>query len=239
MRCVTLLLSTLALDLLADDNAIGKRLFDAHCAPCHGIGGAGGSGPALSKLRRAPTPDALLAVIRDGLPGTAMPRGWMFSERELGQVAGYVRGIGTVAPEPVPGDAVRGTAVFASRGCGGCHIVRGKGDAFGPELTEIGAQRSPRHLRESLLKPAASFPDGFLMVRAVAGGRTVEGIRITEDTFTIQILDRTRRIHSFRKAALAKLERLAGQSPMPGYADLPTEELQNLVAYLVSLRGGQ
>jgi len=214
----------------------GKRPFDAQCAPCHGIGGAGGRGPNLSTLRRVNTDDALTELIRDGIPGTEMPKGWMLSENELRDLTAYVRSLGTVAPGSVPGDAARGRQAYGRAGCANCHIVRGEGQAYGPELTAIGRRRSAAYLREALEKPDAAAPEGFLLVRAVPKtGKPVEGIRLNEDSFTIQLLD-PGRILSFRKADLAKLDKLTGQSPMPPYRGA---DVDDLVAYLMSLRGAQ
>ena len=215
----------------------GKRPFDAQCAPCHGIGGAGGRGPNLSVLRRVDTDEALTELIRKGIPGTEMPEGWMLSENELRDVTAYVRSLGNVTPERVSGDAARGREAYDRAGCASCHVVRGEGQAFGPELTGIGRRRSAAYLRAALEKPDAAVPEGFLMVRAVPKtGKPVEGIRLNEDSFTIQLIDIERRLHSFRKMELAKLDKLTDQSPMPPYRG---NNVDDLVAYLISLRGAQ
>lgn len=63
----------------AADVQRGKRLFAANCAVCHGPVGAGGRGANLArpKLQRAADDRGLFFVIRQGVPGTEMPRpGW-------------------------------------------------------------------------------------------------------------------------------------------------------------------
>jgi hypothetical protein len=45
------------------------------------------------------------------------------------------------------------------------------------------------------------------------------------------------RLHTFRTADLVELRREAGASLMPAYAMLSASELDDLVAYLASLRG--
>jgi putative heme-binding domain-containing protein len=104
-------------------------------------------------------------------------------------------------------------------------------------LTDVGARRAAAYLREALLEPAATLPDGFLLVRArVPGGREVEGLRLNEDPFSVQIRDLQDRLHSFRKDALLELTREPGRSTMPAYRGLLTDaELQDLVAYLAGL----
>jgi cytochrome c oxidase cbb3-type subunit 3 len=225
------------------DAANGKRLFEAQCAPCHGIDGRGGKGAnlAIPRLRHAVDNQELIAVIREGIEGTGMLRAWQLDDRELLQVAAYVRSLARVAATSTPGDPVRGRAVFEARGCSGCHIVNGAGSGLGPELTEVGARRGPQYLRKKLLNPAEETADGFLMVRAViAGGTEVRGIRVNEDSFTIQIKDAASRFHSFRKSDLARLEKEAGKTLMPSFgATLPAAELDDLVSYLAGLRGGR
>ena len=218
----------------------GRKLFEAQCALCHGANGGGGRGPSLLQpvLAKAPDDAALEKVISEGL-GNEMPGAWQLSPNEVKVLAGYVRSLGRVTPEPVPGDAGRGATVYAARGCAGCHMVDGKGSGSGPELTNIGLRRNAAHLRQSIVEPAAVLPDGFLMVYVQGqGGQRLGGVRVAEDPFTIQVKDLQGRYHSFRKDPLLKVERAAQkQSPMPAYANLPAADLQDLVAYLASLKG--
>src|SRR5947207_15531869 len=74
------------------DLARGEKLFQVHCARCHGAKGEGSRGPALSrpKLPRAPDDAALLKVIEDGIRGTEMPGAGAMSDREMRQTAAYV-----------------------------------------------------------------------------------------------------------------------------------------------------
>jgi putative heme-binding domain-containing protein len=222
--------------------ANGKRLFEAQCAPCHGMDGRGGKGANLSmpRLRHAVDNQELVAVIREGIQGTGMLRAWQLDDQELLQVAVYVRSLARVLASATPGDPVRGRAVFEARGCSGCHIVNGAGSSLGPELTEVGARRGLQYLRTKLLNPGAETTDGFLMIRAViADGSEIRGIRVNEDSFTIQIKDAGNRFHSLRKTALARLEKEFGKTLMPSFdATLSGRERDDLVAYLAGLRGG-
>jgi len=222
------------------DLAAGRKIFESQCALCHGQNGTGGRGPSLCRpvLEKAPDDQALRKVISDGID-PEMPGAWQLSPREVGNVAAYVRSLGTVPPENLPGDAARGAAVYDSKGCASCHIIGGKGEGVGPELTNIGARRNGAFLRQALLAPADSLPEGFLYVAAVtASGATVRGIRANEDSFTIQVKDARGEFHSFRKSELKELRRLKHESPMPSFArSLSATELDDIVAYLASLRG--
>lgn len=224
------------------DLAQGKKIYNNQCALCHGIGGAGGRGPALNqpKLQRAPTQAALLKVIQGGIPGTEMPDFWSLNNDEARQVAGYVRSLGRIKPVKLPGDAARGKQLFETKGnCAACHVVRGQGGVAGPELTEIGLRRGAAHLRQAVLDPSATTPEGFLIVTVTtASGQRVRGVRINEDPFTIQLRDASNRFQSFRKSDLQDLRKEFGVSTMPSYKDAFTaSELEDLIAYLAGLRG--
>ncbi len=222
--------------------APGEKLFVAHCALCHGIGATGGRGPALNipKLRRAADHRALFGIIQSGIDGTEMPGAWQMTDREIGLVADYVRSLGRTAVVKLPGDSIKGKELYEAKGgCSACHIVGGRGGITGPDLTDIGARRSAAYLREALTDPGAAVPEGFLIVSiATRDGRQVRGVRSNEDSFTIQIRDSNNGYHSFRKHDLTELKRESASSVMPGYRDTLTDpEIDDLVAYLASLRG--
>ena len=235
----------------AADVAQGKKLFDGMCARCHGIDGTGDEGPALNRptLARAASDDALRDVIRDGIPDRGMPRVRRLTDNELQQLVAYVRSLGRTGATATTGNAERGRAIYAKLACESCHIVKGQGGSFGPDLTEIGVARGAAHLRQSFLGPAEALPRGslvpgrgfteFLPVRIVTtDGREVRGVRINEDPFTIQLRDVGNRLHSFRKSELKDLDKEFGKSLMPSFRGrLNDAEIEDLVAYLSSLRG--
>jgi putative heme-binding domain-containing protein len=232
----------------------GKQIFESECARCHGIDGSGGMGPSLRRptLRAAPDEASLIRVIADGIPERGMPPHDTFDSTELVMVARYVRSLGRVPPAKVPGDPPRGRALFAGKaGCTTCHMVRGEGGVIGPDLSEIGIARGPAYLRDALLHPGANAPTAasvtsgggeyarFVPVRVVtADGTEITGQRINEDTFTIQLRDAQNRFYSFDKSTLRTLDKHFGRSLMPSFAGvLSASELDDVIAYLVSLRG--
>lgn len=228
----------------AKDLADGKKIFDSQCAWCHGVEGTGGTGPNLQRatLRNAANDTALTQLVRNGIPGTEMPSfAIALTDRMAWQTAAYVKSLGRTRSKPLPGDAQRGAALYSSNGCASCHIVTGTGGALGPELTRIGTLRGPSYLRDALVKPAATHPPGYLVVRATtADGGEVRGVRVNEDVFYILIRDAGGNVHSLEKARLAKVERQLEASLMPSYATrLSDAQLDDMVAYLASLRGGK
>jgi cytochrome c oxidase cbb3-type subunit III len=226
----------------AQEVARGRALFEAQCAYCHGTGGDGGRGANLARpaLRRAPTDEALFRVVNRGIPGTGMP-GNAMSARETWQVIAFVRSLGRVRRQPLPGDVASGAQVYQANGCASCHTVQGRGGAFGPDLTDVGARSSPAFLRESLLDAVADVPSGFMQVRAVTReGQRLTGVRVNEDPFSIQFRDAKGALYSFFKNELAEFAKDEGKTPMPSYRDrLDATALDDLVAYLVSLEGSR
>jgi putative heme-binding domain-containing protein len=225
-----------------EDLKNGERLFHGQCGRCHGLKGEGGLGAVLAqpRLRLAPDDESLFKLIRDGVKGTEMPAASTLSSREIWQVAAYVRSVGKLPIEAVPGDPQRGQEIYRAKGnCGQCHILNGQGTSVGPELTDIGARRNAAYLRASLLEPQAAIPDGFLQVRIVTrDGRSITAVRLHEDTFTIQLRDLAGRTYSFLKEDLRELHKDFGKSPMPSFRGVLTAaEMDDLVAYLASLRG--
>ncbi|MEO7650023.1 MAG: c-type cytochrome [Bryobacteraceae bacterium] len=222
------------------DSVLGRKLYEAQCSLCHGQSGTGGRGPSLNRpvLNKAPDDAALSKVISKGIP-PEMPAAWQLSAREVASVAAHVRTLGTVPLEAPSGDRARGEKLYAAKGCAGCHIVAGQGEALGPELTNVGARRNLAWLRQAILNPAETLPEDFYYMAIVtASGRAIRGIRLNEDSFSIQIKDVERRFHSFRKSELKEWRRLPKETPMPSYGSvLSAAEVEDIVAYLASLRG--
>src|SRR6185295_6484243 len=230
----------------------GRRLFQGMCVECHGAGGAGGDAPSLNRprLNHAPDDKALANVIANGIPNTAMPRIRRFTESELQQLVAYVRSVGKMSQDRVPGDAKKGAAIYKNLACSSCHIVAGEGGTVGPDLSEIGALRGAAYLREAVVDPGATLPKGtlsvlsrgyaeYLPVRIVTRqGNEIRGMRVNEDAFTIQVRDTAGKFYSLRKSDVELLDKQTGKSMMPSFASrLKAPELTDLVAYLVSLRG--
>ena len=223
------------------DLASGRRIFDAQCAWCHGNAGDGGAGPNLhGKLLHATTLNSIVDIINKGIPATDMPS-FRLTERETRQTATYVLSLSRAAARTGPGNADRGAALYQSTGCGSCHAVDGRGGILGPELTAIGGRRGSIYLREALVTPAASHPPGYLVVRAVpVSGPEVRGIRVTEDVFWIHIRDAGGTVHALEKSALTRVDREPEGTLMPSYETrLSSSQLDDLVAYLATLRGAK
>jgi len=239
-----------SLPVLAQEAEVGEQLFQTHCARCHGILGEGGEGPSLKRprLNHAPDDNALYSVITEGIPGTGMPGSWMLSPEDGRQLVSYVRNLGQLPDEPMPGDPAAGEIVYNNSGnCASCHILNGVGEGIGPQLNGVGARRNSEYLRRSVTSPEVEQPkivdrfrgtlNAFLTVRIVSEYGTYEGMRINEDVFTVQMRDLTGDIYSFEKADLISYEKAFGHSYMPGYSAALTEtQIDDVISYLMTLR---
>jgi cytochrome c oxidase cbb3-type subunit 3 len=223
------------------DLADGKATFRSNCAFCHGLTGGGGRGPALNlgRFLHGSTDDDIKGVIQSGVPGTTMPS-FDFEKDELTHLVAYVRSLSGTSSQhdaPVAGDPIRGRKVYESSGCSGCHRIAGEGSVFGPELTRIGAGRSAAYIRESIVNPSADIPEDYTGVTVVTrDGKRVTGVRVNEDTFSVQLRDASQNFRMFQKDEVQQVIRET-KSLMPVYNSLTNEDLQNLLAYLDALRG--
>ena len=218
----------------------GLTVYRAQCATCHGDTGDGVPGVDLRSghLRRAANDRELQALITAGIPGTGMPPADL-DTAELAGIIAYLRNMNFETDAVTLGDPVRGRIVFEGQGdCMRCHRVKGQGPRAAPELTAIGSIRAPSVLRRSLLDPTGSMrPINRPVQLVTADGTRITGRRLNEDTYTVQLIDGQERLRSFDKADLREFTVLT-ESPMPSYEDqLSPQELADLLAYLVSLKG--
>jgi putative heme-binding domain-containing protein len=220
------------------DIAAGAKTFRSHCGPCHGLNAEGGRGPNLAAgvFFHGGTDAALLKNISDGIPGTEMP-GLFYSPDRVWQVVAYIRSLHSGAGAKPSGDAARGEAVFQAKKCAQCHRIAGEGGRLGPDLTLIGGTRSVAHLRQALLDPDADVRQRYWVVNAsLKSGAALSGFLLNEDTYSVQFLDMAEKLQSVQKKDLAKFG-VEKKSKMPSFkASLTERELEDLVAYLWSLR---
>lgn len=218
----------------------GAKLFRAQCAGCHGIDGAGtGAGPSLTSgtFQRGGSDEALFLTISKGVPGTSMPA-FSFSGLKIWQLVTHMRSLVIArGPAQFKGDAQAGALVFATH-CSGCHTVAGRGGLVGPELTEVGSRRSYAEMRKSLLDPHADVASEFWSVAIrMTSGQTLRGIRLNEDTHSLQMRDERGRLVSVLKREVAESE-LIRRSHMPAFAGKLSEaQINDVLVYLTQLKG--
>jgi putative heme-binding domain-containing protein len=223
------------------DIAFGAGLYSGQCVTCHGATGDGVGGVNLraGKFRRATTDRELTTIITTGIAGTAMP-GFKFTTTEVEGLIAYLRNMNSFDLGSVkPGDAQRGRSIFEGKGaCLACHRVNGKGSYVGPNLSDIGSQRGAGALERSLVDPTSGLMPINRPVRAVKkDGTVINGRRVNEDTYSVQLMDTNGRLVSLMKADLRDY-RISTTASMPSYKkELDPTELADVMAYLLSLKG--
>ncbi len=223
------------------DVTAGARVYAALCIGCHGPSGTGVGGIDLRQgpLPRASTDAALTALLATGIPGTGMPS-FRLDPGDVRALVAFVRSGFDANPATVPaGDANRGQAIFEGKGaCLTCHRVETRGRDIGPDLTDVGRGRTAASIQRALIDPTGSMFPINRPVRAVTrDGRVVNGRRLNEDTYTVQIITAEGQLVSLVKSDLREWT-VSRTSPMPSFKDtLTPAELIDLVAYVSSLKG--
>ena len=105
-------------------------------------------------------------------------------------------------------------------------------------MSDIGVARSAGSLQRSLVNPTSQMMPINRPVRAVTkDGTVINGRRLNEDTYGLQLIDDRERLHSLVKADLREFT-IAKTSPMPSAKDtLSDAEIADMLAYLLSLKG--
>ena len=232
---IVLAIAARALAQMPADPAVadaGKQLYMGSCSGCHGATGEGSQGPSLLSGRASRLPDqTLFNSIKNGLPGTSMPN-FALPDDRVWQLAAFVRSLTApaISAKP-PGDPARGRAIFFGEGkCSGCHMILGNGGYPGPDLSNIGAERTLHQLRESIVKPSERVEAGFRPASAtLKSGAVIKGVAKNHDNYSAQILDARGRLHLLRRADLAALVIKDG-SMMPAVAN--PDAVTHLIAFL-------
>jgi len=173
------------------DEERGEAVYAKRCLQCHGEDGDG-LGPAAERLNPPPrdftfglykfktsafdddlpNDEDLLRMIRDGMPGTAMP-GWadILSGQDMLDVLAYIKIFAELEGEPEiqvdfgeqiassPESIAKGVELFhASDRCSECHGAEGKGDAVKKLKDDNGDRTWPRNLTKPWTFRASNDP---------------------------------------------------------------------------------
>lgn len=225
------------------DIEYGAQLFAERCVVCHGVDGdlMPQANLRTGTFRNAASDRDLSRVIRDGIENTAMAATG-YADAEITALVAYLRNITNFDPSAdgaLLGDVLVGRALFGGRGgCTACHRVGAEGPSHAPPLGDVGARRTAAAVRRALLEA----DDGVLPinrpVRAVTrDGTVIEGRRLNEDTFSVQLITADDRLVSLDKSTLREYA-LGTASAHPRYGEiLEEQEVADLLAYLLSLKG--
>lgn len=189
---VVALLCLLSTSAGAQDVENGEELYETWCVECHGAEGAG-DGPAADRMLprprdfttaryqirttgsgALPTDEDIMAVLRDGIPGTTMP-GWPnLSESDHEDLTAYLKSLSRffegADPEPMefgddPGASEElleaGREAYQTLECYNCHGQEGRGDGSSSPTLEDSNDRPIRaaDLTEPWLFNGGSSPE--------------------------------------------------------------------------------
>jgi PQQ-dependent dehydrogenase (methanol/ethanol family) len=241
---------------LANDPAApgeGQRIFAATCQACHGVAAQGDrerGAPALTArgFKHGDGDGEIFRTIRTGVAGTQMPPYAALTDQQTWQLVAYIRSLqqaaaatGTPASRSTAasGNTTAGEALFfgTKANCASCHEVNGRGGVVGPDLSNAG-RLDPAVIRQKITSPSTAMqggrggPPATIVVKTRDGGE-IRGVRRNEDTFSLQMVDATGRLHLLDKMTLASVG-VENRSLMPGdfAARLSAAEIDSLVAYL-------
>jgi putative heme-binding domain-containing protein len=235
---------------------LGEGLYDSNCAQCHGPRGGGtANGPTIvsgeTAFERISDSQAL-PIIKNGVAGTLMPAfAGKISDDDIWRIISYIDSWKAPAIDnPLPGNVAHGEQVFLGKGqCGTCHMVNGKGGKNGPDLSNIASVRKANSIIDALTKadhriygnggthilnlaPIDTYP---AVQVTLDSGKTVSGVLVNQDSFSLQMRGDDQQFHSYDKAKLRKIS--VGASAMPTDYDkrLAPDEFTDLLAFLTRL----
>jgi cytochrome c oxidase cbb3-type subunit III len=225
------------MDQGARDHA--RRSFASRCAACHGLDGRGGEhAPAIvnSPAAQARTDEALMRIIRSGIPDKGMPSFHFLTNQQIEEIISYIRflrgGGGTVN---LKGDPAAGSKLFFGEArCSDCHMMHGKGGFMGSDLSGFGRTHSAGDIREMIVQPnKVPDPRGQLVRIVTHSGQHFSGLVRNEDNFSIALLSEDGAFHLLMKSEIAHMTR-EPRSIMPDdYGKkLSATQLDDLASFL-------
>ena len=215
----------------------GGVTLRTYCSTCHGVDGTGGRGPDLTRVRfrHGSSDQALMKNMQDGIPGTAMA-GFNLPDSMILQVVAFIRSKrGNQKPLVLKGAASPGEKLFAKHKCSACHWTGREGGRRGSDLTT--SRSTLDYVRTKITDPNADLdPEYQQLVIVKNDGRQLQGVRLNENSYHVQLIDELENLRTVAKSEIDELHR-PKQSLMPSYTKVLTKpELDDLVAYLFSLR---
>ncbi len=142
------------------------------------------------------------------------------------------------------GNSNRGREVFANvqkAACVNCHWLVDKGGRIGPDLSGIGRRFSRIHLIESILEPSRTVAPSYSTVVVVLNnGRTVAGVRVSENNDLLVVGDNQGKLHEILKSDIDEVVSKA-ESTMPEGLEkkLTDREFVDLLSFLESQKTGK
>lgn len=218
----------------------GKTVYANNCSGCHGADTLGTDhAPKLSgnaDVRRRSV-DQLHNLIETGIAAGGMPA-FALPKQQLDAVAAFVHSLNSPASQTiVDGDQGAGGQFFWGEGnCGSCHMVRGRGSATGPDLSDVGSRMTAREIHNALLQPDSHVTPGYSLVTVtLKNGQQLHGFARARTDFSLQLQDLDGAFHFLPSHDIVTVAE-DGHAAMKALQTTPAQ-LQNLSAYLSALTG--
>jgi PQQ-dependent dehydrogenase (methanol/ethanol family) len=222
------------------DPARGQKVYAENCAGCHGADFQGtDQGPALKgdPLMRRMSLRRLQSIIRNGISGAGMPP-FDLPAQDIDALTSFILSLNSSAAESnAAGDPAAGEQFFWGKGkCGSCHMASGRGQPIGPDLSNLGNEKSEGELQLALTNPSAAITPGYELVTVkLRDGTSLHGFARNRSNFDIRVEDLQGKLHLLQEGQIASIGDET-QSVMAPVQATP-EEFQNLLAYLSRLTG--
>ena len=220
----------------------GRAHFVQQCGFCHGRDAAGGEdGPDLTRSKLVAEDvkgDKIGPVVRNGRPGTSMPR-FTVSDQELAALVDFIHGQkklaesqngqrrGVETADLRTGSVEKGKAYFNGAGkCSGCHSPTG-------DLAGVGKKYDGLHLMERLMYPRGAKSQ---MTVTLPDGKSVSGTTAYQDEFTVALRDSDGRYRSWAASKVKVKVDDKAEAHVDLLAKYTDDDIHNLMAYLLSLQ---
>ncbi len=226
---------------IGQDIEAGRKQFQALCAGCHGSDGAGGErGPNIvdGRKSRARTKASLREVIRKGIPEAGMPP-FQLADSDLDSIINFVGSLLVPAIDrALPGNVSAGRQFFIGQGnCATCHMIGGHGGILGPDLSNLGRERTAGQIEQSLRNPGGNRNAAESRYRAVSvrlrDGRTLRGAAKNESNYDLQLQGLDGKLHLLSKEQILQVVHEPKSLMPPVQAN--AEEMRDLLAFLSRL----
>lgn len=222
----------------------GQQQFSQTCSFCHGADANGGAeGPSLvlsSVVRHDQHGESIGQVIREGRPSKGMPS-FPLSDSQISDIVAFLHARVTASDirsagkngsyslqQLLTGNAAAGKAFFeGSGGCTGCHSPAG-------DLAGIAKRYAPVELQARFLYPENAARETVTV--SLPSGKTVEGVLLHLDAFTISLQDPDGWYHSWPVSSV----KFAVHDPLSAHKKLldkyTNKEMHDVFAYLETLK---
>ncbi|MBL4883117.1 MAG: c-type cytochrome [Planctomycetaceae bacterium] len=176
-------------------------------------------------------------------PAELRPRGNALLDQVVKNEAAKLARIDQLIPLLDQGNPHKGKELFFAEKskCATCHQINSEGKQVGPNLSNIGANRAPRDLLESIIFPSSTIVRDYESFNVVlTDGRVLTGLIIREDSDNLDLQQQTGKIDRLLKEDIEEVVPNTVSIMPNGLEKTLTEaELADVIAYLMTLKKPQ